>query len=332
MANVLLTDTCVRSCPYCFAREQKKNREPGFMSWDDLIYITDLHEFSGQKAIALLGGEPTLHPYFVEFVMYLLERNFHVNVFTSGIMSDEKFDESVRWLAGVHPEKLSFVCNINHPDISPSPEYDKVKRFLQYFGHFTVPGYNIYKKNFNLSFLFQLINEYGLKRHLRVGIAHPIIGYRNRFIKIEDIKDVGRRLISFLPVFERLKVRIGFDCGFPLCMFSNEELGRLFKLNNGVLRFTCGPVFDIGHDATVWSCFPLTNYHRKSIYDFNSIQDVIRFYENLHHKVRVEAAGIYEECDSCEYRKQNLCMGGCLAHLITRFDNEPKTRLQEVYS
>jgi radical SAM protein with 4Fe4S-binding SPASM domain len=332
MANVLLTDDCVRSCPYCFAREEKKKKEPGFLSWDDFIHITDMHEISGQKAIALLGGEPTLHPYFVEFVMYLIERNIHVNVFTSGIMSDEKFQESVRWLAGVHPEKLSFVCNINHPEISPPSEQEKIKRFLQYFGHFTVPGYNIYKKDFDLSFLFQLINEYGLKRHLRVGIAHPIIGYKNKFIKIEEIKDVGRKLVHFFPVFERLKIRIGFDCGFPMCMFSEEELGRLFKLNNGVLRFTCGPVFDIGHDGKVWSCFPLKNYHQKSIYDFNTIQEIIRFYEDLHRRIRVEAAGIYEECDSCEHRQGDLCMGGCLAHLITRFDNEPRIRMQEVYS
>lgn len=50
MANVLLTETCVRSCPYCFAKQYMDNTtDDDYLSWDNLIYITDFLEASGEK-------------------------------------------------------------------------------------------------------------------------------------------------------------------------------------------------------------------------------------------------------------------------------------------
>ena len=332
MANVLLTEKCVRSCPYCFAKKQMGDSDEQKLKWDDLIYIADLHEATGDKAIALLGGEPTLHPDFTDYVLYLLERGFHVNVFTSGIMSDNTFEETARTLTPVHPERLSFVCNVNDPELSPFPELENVRRFLKVFGHLTVPGFNIYRPDFSIDFIFQYINLYGLKRHIRLGLAHPIPGTHNQFLELKDMKDFASKLISYLPVFERLQIKIGFDCGFPMCLFSDEEIGKLYKVNSGQVRFTCGPAIDIGSDMTVWSCFPLSNYHKKPIYDFDSIRDIGKFYEDRHQAIRAEVGGIFEECDDCAYRRDRLCHGGCIAHLLSKFNSEPRIRMKEVYN
>jgi cyclic pyranopterin phosphate synthase len=72
MANVLLTETCVRSCPYCFAKQyMSENDVKDSLSWDNLIYIADFLEGSGERHISLLGGEPLLHPHIAEFIIYL---------------------------------------------------------------------------------------------------------------------------------------------------------------------------------------------------------------------------------------------------------------------
>jgi len=301
------------------------------MKWDDLIYIADFHELSGDKAIALLGGEPTLHPEFVDYTLYLLERGFHVNVFTSGILSEQRFDECYRNLAHVPSERLSFVCNVNDPQLSPPGETLKVRQFLQAFGHLTVPGFNIYHLDFNLDFIFEYISLYGMKRNLRLGLAHPIPDTNNQHIPIEKMSVFAERLITYLPAFERLQIKAGFDCGFPMCLFTDEQLGRLFKANGGHLRFTCGPAVDIGADLEVWACFPLSNYHRKSLFDFNNLGEVARFFEEKHQLVRSEVGGIFEACDECIYRRDRLCSGGCLAHLLSKFKKEPAIRLKEIY-
>jgi len=332
MANVLLTQQCVRSCPYCFAKKHMADSEPDdILSWDNLIYIADLMEQSGEMGISLLGGEPTLHPHFVDFVLYLIERRFHVNVFTSGIMGEKMFREAERTLINIHPDKLSFVCNVNNPDKSSFSELENVRHFLKVFGHLATAGFNIYKPDFSIDFIFQYINEFGLKRHIRLGLAHPIPGQHNVFVPVDKMKDMAERLVSYLPVLERLKIKAGFDCGFPLCIFTDEQIGKLFKHNNGRVSFGCGPAVDIGPDMSVWGCFPLSAIHKKSLYEFNTMHDIRNYYQDLHRKVRIEIAGVFNDCDDCVYREEGLCMGGCLAHSYNHFMNEAKIRFKEIY-
>lgn len=302
------------------------------LSWENLIYIADLAEASGEKNVALLGGEPFLHPHSVEFILYLLKRDLHVNVFTSGILSEKTLGEAARHLGGRDPERLSIVCNINDPGISTAAESGRIKRFLGSLGRLTSAGFNIYRPDFELDFLFQLINQFGLKRHVRLGLAHPIPGRDyNQHVKIEDMREMAGRLVALIPKFESFGIMPLLDCGMPLCLFSEEQLGRLYKLNGGRLNFGCSPAFDIGPDMSVWSCFATSNYQKKSLYEFDSIADIYEFFSEMHRSMRVEAGGIFEECDACKHRDNGLCAGGCLAHNLTHFMNEPKVRLASAY-
>lgn len=331
MPNVLLTEKCVRACPYCFAKEHMEGSALPELSWDNLIYIADFLEVSGQKKVSLLGGEPSLHPHFVEFITYLLERNFHVSIFTSGIMSDEKLAESQQFLSKVPSEKLSFVCNLNHPDISSRKETERIDKFLFAFGRLTTLGFNVYQTDFDIEFIFQTINKYNLKRHLRVGLAHPIPGEINEYIPIENLKKMAKRFTGYFDYFERFKVTPGFDCGMPMCIFTDEDLGRLYKLNNGNISFGCGPAIDIGPDMMVWSCFPLSGFHKRSLFEFNSLQELMDYYKNLHSRIRTEIGGIFMDCDNCEHRNNELCKGGCVAHSVNFLRNEAPVRLKELY-
>jgi radical SAM protein with 4Fe4S-binding SPASM domain len=301
------------------------------LSWENLIYVADLLETSGQTNISLLGGEPTLHPNFVDFVLYLINRNFHVNVFTSGIMSQNKLKDLEKAVQDIKPAGLSFVCNVNDPLKSPSDEVEKVKIFLESFPDYTSLGFNIYELNFDMKFLINYINQYGLRKTIRLGLAHPIPGVQNQCIEKNKFPEVVTRLFEFIPLFEKFNLQIGFDCGFHLCKFTNEQLGVLFKMYPEGMKFGCGPAIDIGPDMTVWSCFPLSSFQKKSIYDFDSFDEMVKFYEEFHSKVRVEVAGVYNECDGCRYRENHLCDGGCLAHSLNEFKNESAIRIKDVY-
>jgi hypothetical protein len=333
MANVLLTQRCVRSCPYCFAKgHMAPSLSDDMVSWHDLIYLADFIEMSGENHITLLGGEPTLHPDFINFVLYLLARNFSITIFTSGIISGLTLNEMCSALKGIPKERLHFLCNLNDPDLSPPGEEELTRPFLEEFGTVTVPGFNIYHLNFKLNFLFQHINQYGLARQIRLGLAHPIPDSKNEFVSIQDIKSVIERLFSYTPFFRRFKIAPAFDCGFPMCAFSDEQLGVLYRLTGDNIRFGCNPAFDIGPDMTVWCCFPISSYHRRSIFAFDSIRDIVNFYQVKLTNIRVEAGGIYEACDDCHYREENKCAGGCVAHLISAFNYEERVRYGEIYS
>ena len=333
MPNVLLTQSCVRSCPYCFARKHMAESAPrDVLRWEDLLYLADLFEISQERNVALLGGEPTLHPDFVDFVLYLVHRDFHVTVFTSGLLSERRLEEVERHLRDVPTERLSCVVNVNEPGICTPAEIARLDRFLESFGRFCSLGFNIYRTDFDLTFLLDLVNRHGTQRHIRLGLAHPIPGENTTFIRPEDLHLAAARLLEFVPLIRRLRATIGFDCGLPLCLFTAEQLGALHVVTRGETRCGCGPAIDIGPDMTVWSCFPLANFHRRSVFEFDSIGQIREYYDGLHRQVREEAAGLFDACDTCEHRETGLCRGGCLAHTLARFRAEPRVRAEAVYT
>jgi radical SAM protein with 4Fe4S-binding SPASM domain len=229
--------------------------------------------------------------------------------------------------------KLKFTCNVNDPGKTRTPpgETEAVRRFLSRFGERVVLGFNIYRLDFELDFLFEYILEFGLARNIRLGVAHPIVGTKNRYIPVEKFREVVDRVFSYRDRFERLRVRPGFDCGFPMCKFTDEELAWLYRNTPGRYDFGCGPVVDIGPDLTVWPCFPLSSFQRRSLLEFNTFEELHEFYMELHRKVRVEVAGLYLECDSCRAREDELCRGGCIAHNVVKFQEEEPKRVKEVY-
>ncbi len=334
MPNILFTQKCLRACPYCFANKHMSESPPeDVLSWENLIYIADFLAASGEKRFPILGGEPTLHPQFNPMVLYLLERGFDVTVFTSGIMSRAKLDEAVALFRNVSAPHLGFTVNLNDPHKTPTSEaeLESQRRFLGAFGEMICPGFNIYMLDFDLRFIFEAINEFGLQRTVRLGVAHPIPGVRNMFIPIDAMDVIVQRLFSFVPMFESLRVKPGFDCGFPMCRFSEEQLGWMYQHTGGKYNFGCGPVIDIGPDLSVWPCFPLSSYQKKSLLEFNSLREILDAYAELHKKIHVEVGGIFPECDECRHREDQTCMGGCVAHSLSRFTNEAPIRMKEVY-
>jgi len=316
MANILLTEKCVRSCPYCFAKEYLKGSEKNLLSWENLIYIADLFEWSHEKHLSLLGGEPTLHPDFIDFVLYLNQRKFHINVFTSGILSEKNLSAAKEYLLKIPVENLSFVCNYNHPKTSTDAETRQIHKFFEHFSKYISLSFNLYQTAFDFTFLVDAINRYELKKHIRLGLAQPIPGQKNECLTPNEIQNLAPKIRTQLEILEKNRISIGFDCGMPICIFSNEDMGRFFKLNSGRVAFSCGPAIDIGPDMQVWACFPLSNYEKKSMYEFTHVEEIKKYFSEQHHRIRKEQCGIFEECKTCTYWKEGLCKGGCLAHLI----------------
>ena len=303
------------------------------MSWENLIYLADFLQLSGERTFNLLGGEPTLHPEFIGFVIYLLERDFEIKVFTCGIMPGPLLEETAAAFQNIPQEKLSFILNLNHPDKSGMAEMEKKRSrsFMRIFGQRITPGFTIYRADYRLDFLFRLINAFGLKKTLRLGLAHPIVGAEDMFIQIDDMEVVIDRLFSYIPKFERFRIKPALGCGFPMCKVKDHQLAWLYRHTGGGYDFNCAPVIDIGPDMMVGSCFPLSSFQRRSLFEFNSLGEIRDFYGEIHEKIKIESGGIYLACDSCHQRRDNLCKGGCLAHNLNTFHEEPRLRMPEVY-
>lgn len=331
MPNILLTEKCVRNCPYCFAQQYMDDKEDKTaISIENLQIIIDFLKKSSIKNISLLGGEPLLHKKLNTILVDLLKQDFTINVFTSGITSQTELDSLVDTIYSLDKDlrkKLKFIVNVNEPRFSKPTENKKVSEFLSKLGYNCSLSFNIYRIDFDISFLEELIFKYGLFRTIRLGIANPIPGYKNECLPPEKFKEVGDILMEYFDKWYELDIIPFFDCGFPLCMFNDEQIGKLYRYTHNGLDFDCGPTIDIGPDLSCWCCFPLSNINRKSLFDFKDFNDLYSYFNQVQNKYRKEIRGIYKSCEDCKNYSNEICGGGCLAHILNNFVEEGFKRI-----
>lgn len=317
MPNLLLTRKCVRRCPYCFADQYMSEASGGFVSWGDYVHVLDFYERSDVKMVSMLGGEPTLHPDVAPMAEYALQRGFDVRMFTSGVVNKEK-REAIKAVWEAHPDRsYHFIVNVNEPDKTEPAELKSQLAFLELAGPRACLSFNIYRPDFNLDFAFEYIARYDLQKNIRLGLAHRIAtaSRTNAYVDPSQYKAVAARLEHYAPMFDACKVSPGFDCGFPMCMFTDAQLGRLTRLK-GTFNWTCGPIPDIGPDLSLWPCFPLSHIRSKTLFDFENLAQMHEYFSKEVRERKGGTSGVYVECDDCTLRDRGQCSGGCVSYCL----------------
>jgi sulfatase maturation enzyme AslB (radical SAM superfamily) len=322
MPNIILNSYCNRNCVYCFAK--KKNQGPyKQLTLDNLITICDFFENSGQKKLTLLGGEPSLHPEFLLFLEYLISRAFSLSIFSNGMISPTVvsgiLDLIKEW--DLDDKRLRFVINVNEPKYQTETEKKMQVNTFGKLNKFLGLSFNIFEDSCSLDFLPDLIRDFRLKPRIRLGLAAPITGRENKFLPIESYPSIAKKILKLSDRCRDDSIEFGFDCGFPMCIFSDEEIGRLFK-NKAFLMFVCDPVLDIDPDLNVIHCYPLSGFQSLKLKDFDSVQELHARFKTLISKYDRQK-GIYPECLNCLYRKSGRCNGGCKGHYLSLDSIEP---------
>ncbi|MEU5257132.1 radical SAM protein [Streptomyces longwoodensis] len=78
-----LTGRCQLTCSsHCYA-EAGPTKDHGSMSGDDWLRVLDEAATLGVQTVQMIGGEPTMHPQFIELVDYALGRGLRVQVYSN---------------------------------------------------------------------------------------------------------------------------------------------------------------------------------------------------------------------------------------------------------
>ncbi|MBU4099706.1 radical SAM protein [Patescibacteria group bacterium] len=81
LADIQITTKCNLHCPHCYASSSLNG---GNIAWEDLILALDSFSDAGVFQLALGGGEPTLHPKFIQILKAARERGITPNLTTNG--------------------------------------------------------------------------------------------------------------------------------------------------------------------------------------------------------------------------------------------------------
>ncbi|MCE4628081.1 MAG: radical SAM protein [Desulfurococcales archaeon] len=76
------TNMCNLRCIHCYQRADKPT--PDELSLEEKLHVVDELDRAGVAAVALSGGEPTIHPHFLRIVEELSSRGIYVAVATNG--------------------------------------------------------------------------------------------------------------------------------------------------------------------------------------------------------------------------------------------------------
>jgi MoaA/NifB/PqqE/SkfB family radical SAM enzyme len=225
MANISLTRRCRRHCSYCFAKHELSRDAETDMRPETFEAALEFLQRSGIPEARLLGGEPTEHPLFEDYIAMALERGFRVLVFSGGIIPRRV----VAYMAKLSTAKVSMILNTANPNDSPESLVNRQLEICRTLGDKVMLGINIRSANENPAYALEWVKTYALARTVRVGIANPIWGATNDFFRLRGPRPI--------PVFEQLfamgaemGIDIGFDCGFTPCMFSQAFVSEHIDL------------------------------------------------------------------------------------------------------
>lgn len=100
-----LTYLCNERCRHCYLDDPKANAETGILRFDIWGKVIDEIAEMGCMNVLVTGGEPTLHPDFIEICRYIVNKGMLLDIFTNALdISDELFDDIVALL----PNTVSF--------------------------------------------------------------------------------------------------------------------------------------------------------------------------------------------------------------------------------
>ena len=321
MANLAIAGVCNLSCPYCFAGAYlATSRDQGAAFIDAAAFERrlDFLERSGIPEARLIGGEPTLHPAFPDLVAAARSRGLRITVFSHGLMPRRALD----CLAELPADACTVLVNMNAggaAGASPA-EFDRRRTTLRRLGPRAIPGFTIYRPDFELAELLTVVLETGCRPAIRLGLAQPMLAGGNAYLHPKQYPAAGARIAAFARDAAAVGVTLQFDCGFVRCMFADEELEMLHATGSDFAP-RCGPILDIDLAGMASHCFPLTGIVQVPVGEGDAAGRAAR---GAGPPDRTLPAGRHHpRCSGCGEKARGACTGGCLAATMRRFRGEP---------
>lgn len=317
MANIFLTRKCNLKCPYCFADEfvNKENQE---FTLENFKTVLNFIKQDKNERIGLIGGEPTLYPYFQQ-ILNLLNNDSKINsyiIYTNGIEIDKYIESLVN-------NKAYLLINCNSP-IDISTKYNKLKENISLLASKNIKnfdiGINLYSMNFNYSYIFDLL-KIANKNNLRFSTSLPNTEKEITVNSLKMFREFKPFLFKFFDDCIKNNIFPYNDCNaIPTCLLDKNDKLKLIKLKrladkynincNPISSETCTPIIDILPDLNAVRCFGLSKYLKVPITNFKNIGQLRRYFYN---KIDIYtllsfASSNCEDCKSRIYEKCGLCL------------------------
>lgn len=331
--NLILTDKCTNSCPYCFAaQEMSKDLKKNDMTRDNFNLFMDFIRHSKEYVeIKVIGGEPLIY-HDIEYVISRLHRSARIKnicVMTGGIAKKNTFDMLLKYR-----KKMLIVFNVNEKASYLNPQHQAiVLENIEYaisLGYHVCIGFNIFHHGFDGMEIINLCQKFGIS-HLRFSVACPIYGsMHNTVVPFTEYRQLSNRVFQFLKDCFEAGIEANLDCPVPRCFFDEQQLGLIAKMHPQIINRLgkCEPPLDVNYDLHLLRCFSIGGYQDKKLTDFHSFAGIRKFFIREIDS-RLSQPTVFPTCKTCNFK--NSCNGGCLSNNQGFMNNPTKPqRIQNV--
>ncbi len=314
-ANVLITNYCNQSCPFCFAsREMSSPTLDREMSVHDFKVSLNKIKRSGYfTAIKFLGGEPTLHSQLFEMLDLAVENKLRAQIFTNGVMGQDRVSKLMKYGRTIGYTFNCVTPGFQHNAALRKNVFSNMRKLGEKSDITTSVTIDPYFKSD--TFISTVVDILPALHSIRIGFSNPIAGQKNWYT-FSDFPKMGAILVDFIRQSRSngFSGQFTLNCGFTRCMFTDEEFGFVKKHipHIGWSCFGKESSMDIAVDLTTFHCFPLSEHQRidlkKTSYKAANSQ-MIRERMKLWNKLKKEV------CLTCPFYGYggDKCPGPCLA-------------------
>jgi hypothetical protein len=306
--NITLRCTMYDLCPYCYIKEQRK-KFPLDMTPSDFDSALGWFMQLGADEIILLGGEPTMHPRFAEFLAAIEKHGLLARLFTNGI-----FDGPVASLiAGCRPlQTLFFHYDDAYLGSAPAARTAFLAnlRAARDAGKRVWLRWNIDRPDCGDAGIIALAKEFSAS----IGYSITVPTQNNRGVPVPEVRSFAATLIHLGEAAAAEGIRIEPARALPLCAFTTDD--RALLARSAHLQGTCRALDDltVNTDLTVQLCSvtaPLSAGPVRGLDDLKEkIGDLARQEDELRKKPAIA------ECAGCGSFKDGSCQGGCYSYKL----------------
>lgn len=307
MPNLMLTNWCNYRCPYCFGVDmmapKRKAKAMSRETFEGIVEWLEREPFD--RVIHLMGGEPTLNPDIEWMVEKLLSKDLFITIFSNMATKQAvSLSEKLKYLP------VKWVANVNNPTKWTEQQRKNIINCFANGGEKISLTFNIIPNEPNELWALDLIREYGLSRNIKVGFVLPTLTSSNMALKDNEYGVVAERVINLLKAGESMGVTIDYECGVPVCVFTDEQLGYLWRHKSDVVS-GCRSRLDITPEGEVMYCLPMSSAGTFHYSRFKSYPECRNWFEKTYAPYRLLGSKI--ECADCMLNNPAKCNAGCLA-------------------
>lgn len=284
--RVLVTDKCNANCPFCINKDIRKGN--GFMSLDLFKRICTFFEQNNIENIRIMGGEPTIHPQFVEMMQIAQSHFKRVTIFTNAINNNiVKFVP--RENDGIN-YNFTFSKDITIEKLLP-----------------TLPGNRLLEIVIRRDTKAEII-EKEIKRIIAMGSRDIIVS-----LTLDCTSNIFKDKEIIVPIFTHLQefcekenLNWRFDHSMPICFVYGTKLP--IREKGAICEGDCAGLIDTEGNLRFCNQFNSESYtifQNGEIIPMPLIENLIKL-SHLKNQIK----NLEKICAECPYYDK-ICNGGC---------------------